>query len=301
LTIPRLRNVDAYHDATRAAVVGLSINLALGVIKLAGGIAAHSFALIADSVNSLGDVLTSAVVVFAFRIAQRPPNPRHPYGHMRAEAVAGSNMALLVVFSAVMIAWEAIEHLTDQHPVPPVWALWIAGGNVVIKELLFHYKTRIGRRTGSAALLANAWDHRSDALCSLAVLIGLALIRFGGPAWISADEIASLVVAAAIIWSGGRLFWSSSRELLDMQADDELVAEVRRTAESVPEVRAIETLLVRKAGLEFFVDIHIEVDEHLTVAAGHLIGHQVKDRLLSEFPAIRDVLVHLEPYPHPDG
>jgi len=154
LPLPRPRNLAAYREATRAALVGLSINLALGIVKLVGGILAHSFALIADSVNSLGDVLTSAVVVFAFRIAQRPPNPQHPYGHMRAEAVAGSNMALLVVFSAVMIAWEAIEHLWDQHALPPAWALWIAGGNVVIKELLFQYKRRIGKRTGSGALIA---------------------------------------------------------------------------------------------------------------------------------------------------
>ncbi len=290
--------LSVYQEATRAAALGLAVNLILGIVKLVGGIVGRSFALISDAVNSLGDVVTSLAVLFALRVAQQPPDDEHPYGHTRAEAIAGSNIALLVILSALLVGWEAVQRISVPHDLPPVWTLWIAAANVLIKEALYHYKRNVGRRTGSSALMANAWDHRSDAFCSLAVLIGLGIVRWGGPAWIGADEVAALVVVAAIVLSGVKLFRSSSSELMDSQADEQLLCEIRQTAESVPEVRAVEKLWVRKSGLEYFADIHIEVDAHLTVADGHRIGHLVKDRLMTRFRNLRDVLVHLEPYPH---
>ncbi len=289
---------ELYEEVTRAALLGLGVNLLLGVIKLAGGIIGNSFALIADAVNSIGDVVTTIVVLFALRVAQRPADAEHPYGHTRAEGIAASNVALLVILSACFVGWESVQRITVQHDIPPVWTLWIAGFNILIKESLYQYKVRIGKRTGSAALIANAWDHRSDALCALAVLIGLGTIRVGGTPFIWADEVASLIVVAVIVWSGIQLFRSSASELMDVQADSEFVGRVRAAALEVAGVEEVETLWVRKSGLEFFADIHIEVDQHLSVAEGHRIGHQVKDRLLKEFPNLRDVLVHLEPFPH---
>jgi cation diffusion facilitator family transporter len=147
-------------------------------------------------------------------------------------------------------------------------------------------------------MIANAWDHRSDALCSLAVLVGLLIVRWGGPAWVGADDVAALVVVAIIIWVGILLFRKSASELMDAQADDEFVRRIARAAESVSGVMAVETLRVRKSGLEHFADIHIEVLESLTVHEGHQIGHRVKDRLMEQFPTLSDVLVHIEPFPH---
>lgn len=287
-----------YSEVRRAALLGLGVNLLLGLVKLFGGLVGDSFALVSDAVNSLGDVFASVIVLFALQVAQRPADKEHPYGHTRAEAIAASNVALLVILSALWVGWEAIQRFNVQHQVPPAWTLWIAGANVVIKESLYQYKARVGKRTGSAAILANAWDHRSDALCALAVLVGLGIVRWGGPDFISADEIASLVVVAAIIWSGATLFRKSAYELMDVQAEADLVAAVRRSAASVPGVLGVEKLWMRKSGLEFLADIHLEVNPQLTVAEGHRIGHLVKDRLLEEFPNLRDVLVHLEPYPH---
>lgn len=291
-----------YREATRAAALGLVINLILGISKLTGGLIGDSFALIADAVNSLGDVLTSAAVLFAFRVAQRPPDEEHPYGHARAETIAGASVALVVGLSALSVAAEAIPRLRDVHDQPPpYWTLLIAGANVLIKEALFQYKIRVGRRTGSTALIANAWDHRSDALSALAVLIGLAAVSWGGPAWSPADEIAALFVCVAILWSAGRVYLDTAHELMDVQADPELVAMIRETAESVPGVRGTQTLWARKAGLEYLVDIHVRVDPQLTVAEGHRIGHRVKDRLLEAHATLRDVLVHLEPAPETNG
>ncbi|MBD3674995.1 MAG: cation transporter [Planctomycetaceae bacterium] len=289
---------DLYRKVTQAAYLGLAVNLSLGIVKLVGGIVGNSFALIADAVNSIGDVISTVVVLFALRIAQRPADDEHPYGHTRAEGIAASNVALLIIISALMVGWEAMQRITLSHQIPPVWTLWIAGINIVLKESLYQYKMRIGKRTGSAAIIANAWDHRSDAFCALAVLIGLGAIRVGGSGYIWADEVASLVVVAAIVWSGVKLFRSSASELMDAQADVDFVGRIKAVAMSVAGVEDVETLWVRKSGLEYFADIHIEVDQHLTVAEGHRIGHLVKDRLLDEFSNLRDVLVHLEPFPH---
>lgn len=287
-----------YREAVWATSLGLAINLALGVAKLVGGLVGDAFALVSDAVNSLGDVVTSAAVLLALRLAQKPPDDEHPYGHTRAEAIAGSNIALLVIVSALMVGWEAIQRLPRAHSVPPLWTLWIAGINVIIKEALYQYKMRLGRRLGSSALVAIAWDHRADAFSALAVLVGLGITRFGGPSLIFADELAALIVVAVILWSAGQLLWGSAQELMDAQADAALVTAVRSAAAEVEGVAHVDKLFVRKTGMEYLVDIHVQVPGHWTVDEGHRVGHVVKDALLTRFDNLRDVLVHLEPFPH---
>ena len=288
-----------YQSVVRAALLGLVVNLALGAVKMAAGIVSGSVALVSDAINSIGDAVSTVVVLAALYFAQRPPDAEHPYGHTRAEAIAASNIAVLIILSAVWIGWESLSRLGKQQEMPPGWTLWLAAANVLIKEGLYRYKSAVGKRTGSAAILANAWDHRSDAFCSLAVLIGLAVVRWGGPGAGWADEAAALVVAIMIVASGVQLFRSSASDLMDAQADEQFVAAITAAAAAVPGVLAVEKLWVRKSGLEYFADIHIEVDPQMTVAAGHDIGHHVKDQLMDRFQNVRDVLVHLEPHGHP--
>lgn len=290
-----------YRAARRASWLGLAVNLTLGIVKLVSGIVGQSFALVSDAVNSLGDSLSSVVVLIGLWFSERPADEEHPYGHTRAEAIAASSVATIVIGSAILVGWEAGHRFFAPHPIPPAWTLWIAAANVFVKELLYRYKMKVGRRTRSMSLIANAWDHRSDAACSLAVLIGLGIVRWAGPRYIWVDEVAALVVVVAILGSGLRLFLDSASELMDVQADDHLVSDVRHTAANVPGVRAVEKLWVRKTGLEYLVDIHIQVDADLTVRDGHRISHLVKDRLLAEFAEVRDALVHIEPFPHIPG
>lgn len=291
-----VESVEAmYRSAVRAAGTGLAINLILGVVKLVGGIVGNSFALLSDAVNSIGDSLGSVIVLYALRVAQKPPDAVHPYGHTRAEAVAGVSVAWLIAFSAVMVGWEAIAHLSERHAPPASFTLWIAAANVFIKEILYRINKSIGERLGSQSLVANAWDHRSDALCSLAVVLGIAAVRWGGPQYVWADEVAALVVVAAILWSASRLLRSSAAELMDQQVDDATVDAIRQAALAVPGVRAVEKLRVRRSGMECFADIHVEVDPKMTVERGHRIGHDVKERLIGKVTSLRDVLVHLEP------
>ncbi len=290
-----------YHDAIRATWLGLTVNLLLGCAKLTGGLVGQSYALISDAVNSLGDVFTSVAVLLAFHVAQKPADAEHPYGHTRAEAIAGSNVAVLVIISALFVGWGALQGFSRHaRQVPPVWTLSIAASNVVIKEALYQYKIRLGRRAGSSALIANAWDHRADALSALVVLIGLLLVRTGGPQFLAMDEIAALFVVAVIVTSATRLLWSSAQELMDAQAAGAFVSLIRNSAAAVPGVERIDKLWVRKSGLEYLVDIHIQVRADQTVDEGHRISHLVKDELLNRFNNLRGVMVHLEPYPHVD-
>jgi cation diffusion facilitator family transporter len=254
---------------------------------------------VSDSVHSLGDTLTSGALLGALILAQRPPNPDHPYGYTRAETVAGSSTALLLILSAVWIAWEALSPFSPESQSPETYTLLIAAASAVLKEGLYQYKIRVARRTGSSALLASAWDHRLDALSSLVVVAGVALAKWGGPAWHWADHVAALVVAVTIFWVGLSLFWSNLHELLDRQADPELVDKVRGEASAVPGVRGVEKLLVRKTGLEYLVDIHVEVDPDMTVRDSHAIAHAVKDQVMHRLSLIKDVLVHIEPWNGP--
>jgi cation diffusion facilitator family transporter len=288
-----------YREAVQATWLGLVVNLLLGCAKLVGGLVGQSYALISDAVNSLGDVFTSVAVLLAFRVAQKPADAEHPYGHTRAEAIAGSNVAVLVIVSALLVGWGAVRGIPNHpHEVPPFWTLLIAGSNVVIKEALYQYKIRLGRRAGSLAIIANAWDHRADAFSALAVLVGLLLVRLGGPQFVAIDQVAALVVVAVIITSAAILLWSSSQELMDAQADKPFVDQIRGAAATVEGVKRIDKLWVRKSGMEYLVDIHIQVCADQTVDKGHRISHLVKDELLNRFTNLRDVLVHLEPYPH---
>lgn len=290
----------AYARAEGAALLGLAANFLLAGAKLAAGLISQSFALLADAVNSLGDVVSSTVVLGALRFAQRPPDAEHPYGHTRIEAVAGALVSMLIIGSAAVVGWEALHRIGMDHPPPPHWTLWVAGGTALLKELLYQYKWRLGRRTGSQSLLANAWDHRSDALAALAVLVGLGVVRFGGPEYRAADEVAALVVVVIILRGGVLLLLGSVHELMDAQAEPAYLDRVRTSALGAPGVLGVEKLWVRKTGIEYLVDIHIEVDPDSSVREGHTVAHRVKDRLMEEFPEIREVLVHLEPAPAGD-
>jgi cation diffusion facilitator family transporter len=288
---------DFYRQTRRAALLSFATTLTLGVAKLVGGLWGHSLALLSDAVHSLGDALAAAAVFGALLWAQQPADPEHPYGHTRVESVAGCNVALLLILSALWVGWEALSTLGHAGPPPEAYTLAVAALSVVLNEGLYQYSSRVARRTGSRAVLAASWDQRLDALGSLAVFVGLALAWWGGPAWHSADHVAALVVALIILWAGGSLFWGSLQELMDRQAAPEVLRAVREEALAVPGVRGVEKLLVRKTGLEHLVDIHVEVDPDLSVREGHAVGHAVKDRLMRAIVTVKDVLVHIEPAP----
>ena len=290
-----LSRVDLYRQARRAAAWGIAVSLGLGMAKLLGGLFGHSLALVSDAVHSLVDAAISAALLGALLVAQRPADNEHPYGHARFEAVAGSGVALLLILLALGIGREALSTIGEDRTLPEAYTLAIALGGSIFQEFLYRYARRVARDTGSAALLATAWDYRLDALGSVAVVLGVALARWGGPGWYWADHAAAAVVALSVLWVGGTLLWGNIQDLMDRQADPDLLDAVRSEALSVEGVKGVETLRVRKVGLEYLVDIHVEVDPDHTVRDGHAIAHAVKDRVIGHFVPIRDVLVHVEP------
>ena len=287
---------DLYRKTRRAALGALIVTLGLGVAKLLGGWLGNSLALLSDSVHSFGDALSSASILAALWWAERPADREHPYGHTRIETIVASNVAVLLFLSGIWIVWEAISEWDVPGPVPHWSTLIIASVSVVLNEAYFRYSIKIARQTESKAIEVSAWDLRIDVFGSLVVLVGLAATTWGGPRWHSMDHAAALVVAGLIFWAGGTLFWSSLQELMDRQAEPAMLQKVRDTARKVVGVCGIEKLLVRKSGLEYFVDIHVEVDSEISVREGHRIGHEVKDHLMSNLAAVKDVLVHIEPY-----
>ena len=285
-----------YSDASRAAAWGLGVNLALMVAKLAGAALTGSAALVADAVNSIGDVTSAVAVRVALYVAQLDEDDDHPYGHTKAESIAGLGVALLVVFSAVVLSVETTRRLFDGLTAPGAWAGWIAAGCAVAKEVIYRYTRRAATRLGSSALRSAAWDHRSDAIGSAVVAGSLLIAPHTGAAAAYIDSIAALGVCLFLVVTGCRIFAATAREMMDQQADPDTVSLARRAAMHVDGVADVEKLRVRKSGLEYFVEIHVEVDGAMTVDQGHLIGHQVKDRLLLEMPRVRDVHVHIEPH-----
>lgn len=284
-----------YSDAGRAAGWGLGVNLFLVVAKLGGGIMTGSSALIADAVNSIGDVASALAVRGALHVAQMDEDEDHPYGHTKAESIAGLCVALLVTFSAGLLALETVKRFSSDLTVPSYVAGVIAGLCAIVKEAIYRFTCRVAKRLNSSALRATAWDHRSDALASGAVAISLLLAPYLGEFGRWVDPVAGVCVCVLLVVTGLKMFSSTAGELMDQQADESLVEQVRAIAASVEDVHDVEKLRVRKSGLEFFIEIHIEVNGHLTVNEGHRIGHAVKDQLLIELPRVRDVHVHIEP------
>jgi cation diffusion facilitator family transporter len=285
-----------YDDASRVAVWGLGVNLLLAALKLVGGFMTGSSALLADAVNSIGDVASSVAVRVSLHIAQKDEDEDHPYGHTKAESIAGLSVALIISFSAGVLAIETLGRLSERAMPVTVLAGVVAAICAIIKETAYRYTKRVAKRLHSTSLGAAALDHRSDAISSALVAVALLCSQALGRWAVYVDPIVAALVCVYLIYAGIKLFIGIAGELMDQQADEQTIAVVRRVAESVEDVVDIEKLRLRKSGLEFFAEIHVQVEGHLTVNEGHRIGHEVKDRLLKEVPRLRDVHIHIEPH-----
>jgi cation diffusion facilitator family transporter len=183
----------------------------------------------------------------------------------------------------------------EPHHMPAAFTLWVLVAVIAVKETLFRVVDRIGHRSGSMAMRTDAWHHRTDAITSIAALVGISIALIGGPRWQSADAWAALFACFLIAWNGWRLFYPALHEVLDTAPQGEITEMIRSAALAVPGVLEIEKCRVRKMGLEFYVDLHVGVDEHMSVRAGHELAHRVKDTIRQSDPRIADVLVHIEP------
>lgn len=283
-----------YDRPLRFAIAGLIVNALLAGIKLAAGILGNCYALIADAVESFADIGSSLITWAGLSLAARPADENHPYGHGKAEAVAALIVTILLFVAGGGIAIQAVREIAVPHRLPAAFTLWVLLGVVGVKEIMFQLARQVGRTSGSAALLADAWHHRSDAITSVAAAIGISIALWGGTGYESADDWAALFAAGVILINAGQLIRGPLHELLDADAG-EIRERVRAAAERVPGVLAVEKVLARKSGLRIWIDMHLEVGAELSVREAHRIAHLVKDQIRAELPEIADVLVHVEP------
>jgi cation diffusion facilitator family transporter len=280
----------------RAALAGLFVNIVLVIVKLVAGIAGHSSALVADAIESFTDIFSSLIVWGGLRITTRPADEEYPYGYGKAEALAAVIVSLMLLGAALGVAVAAIgEILTPQH-MPAPFTLAVIAAVVPVKEILFRRVLRVGSETGSSAVKADAWHHRSDALTSAAALVGIGVALWGGPGWESADDWAALLAAFVIAWNGFYLMRPAIHDLMDRMPDRPITAQIASTALSVDGVRAIEKLRVRKVGVDYFVDLHVQADRWLPLLEAHVLSGKVKGAIRAAVPEVGGVLIHMEPY-----
>lgn len=280
----------------RLVLRGVALNLCLAVVKFAGGVYGNTYALIADGAESTADVFSSLLVWAGFRVAARPPDENHPYGHGKAESLAALAVAGFIFSMAGWIAWHAVLEIITPHEGPKGWTLPLLAGVVVVKLVLARRMRDAGRKAGSTGLGVEALHHWSDAVTSAAAFVGIAIALVGGVGWETADDWAALVGCLVILANGASIAGRALGEVMDTAVPLDFEKEVRALALGVPGVKALHRVRMRKSGLTYLVDIQVRVDGDLTVRAGHDIAHAVKDALLASAPhRISDVTVHVEP------
>lgn len=288
--------VDGRMTGVRLAQTGLAVNGVLALIKLVAGVVGHSYALVADAVESFADLFSGVVVWSGVRIAAREADADHPFGHGKAEALAALVVGLLLVGAAVGIALKAVAEIRTPHHAPAPFTLGVLVGVVIVKEWLFRYVFRGGRALGSSAITADAWHHRSDAITSLFAFVGISVALLGGPGWEAADDVAALLASGLIAATGVRILRPAVDELMDRAPDPSFLDTASAAALAVPGVRAIEKLRGRKLGRYYLLDLHVQADPALSLHEAHILSGMVKSSIRDRLPMVRNVLVHMEPH-----
>ncbi len=278
----------------RVTLVGAGVNALLALAQLVGGFFTHSQALIADGVHTLSDLASDFIVLVAAHEAHRDADEEHPYGHGRIETLATGVLGLGLVVVGIGIGWDAADRLLHPERLlnPTPMALFFAALAVLSKEGLYHYTRRVAKKIRSAMLEANAWHHRSDAISSLLVIVGIVASLLGVE---GADAWAAIGVALFIVHIGGRLLWQSGQELIDASLDDEVLQRTQEVIQSVDGVVSMHLLRTRKSGGNAFADVHIQVPSRISVSEGHQIAEAVRKAIVDKIDEITDVTIHTDP------
>jgi cation diffusion facilitator family transporter len=287
--------MDRHETGLQASTTSIAVNIIFAVVKVATGLVGGSYALVADGIESTADVVSSVIVWGGLRYSSRPPDTTHPYGHGKAESLAGVAVPIFLLVAAVVIALQSLRTIVEPRGVPAWYTLVVLGLVILGKEWMFRRLDRAGRAIESTSLKGDAWHHRSDAITSSAAFIGISIALVGGPRFAAADGWGALVAAVVIFANGIRLLRPAVDEVMDAAADEETIRRIRERAEGVAGVIEVEKCRARKSGLGVLTDIHVVVDGKISVQEGHRIGHDVKDRLIQSDLGVYDVVVHVEP------
>lgn len=278
----------------RVTLVGAFVNLVLAAVKIVVGILSSAQALVADGIHSLSDLLTDAMVFYAAGKAHEAPDTEHPYGHGRIETIATLVLGIFLLLVALGIVWDAVDRLRvpEDNITPGIAALWGAAFSIVANEVLYWYTLFAGRKINSSMLVANAWHHRSDAVSSIVVLVGLALAQAGMP-WL--DPVTAIIVALMI----GKIAWplmsDSIKELVDTGLEEKRLHDVETAIKSVAGVEALHMLRTRFMANQVFADVHVQVRPRISVSEGHMVSEAVRSAIVEKFDEVADVTVHIDP------
>lgn len=285
----------------RAVRNGVIINASLAAIKLAAGIIGNSYALIADATESGADIFASLIVWGGLTIGAQPADDDHPFGHGKAEALSAAAVSILLIGASIGIGYEAFREIRTPHEWPAAWTLGILVVVMITKWLLARRVEAASVEINSTAVAADAAHHLSDAITSAAAFIGISVAviarRLGaGQAWAAADDWAALLASFVIAFNGLSMIRAALHDLMDRMPGDDVVLPLRRVAESVAEVRAIEKLHVRRVGTGYHIIVHVHADPAMALEHAHALGGQVKHMLCSSNPHVQSVVVHMEPF-----
>ena len=282
------------NPGIKVTLIGTASNLILSIIKFAGGIIGHSAAMIADATHSVSDLLTDMIVLIMLKVGQKPKDEDHPYGHGKAETLGTTVVGFIIISVGIGLAYEAWEMIQSGIArIPEPLAAGTALISIFIKEWLFRYTRSVGEKSNNSLLLANAWHHRSDAISSIAALVGIIGAMLGFPAL---DPIAATMVAFMIMKVGYELTLGGFRDLMDTALDEKDTQSIQVAIDDVSGVLKSHDLRTRKIGGEILMDVHIQVDSDLTVTEGHEVAERVRRKLIKNYPNTQDVLVHVDGY-----
>jgi cation diffusion facilitator family transporter len=282
-------------DGRKVAALSFAGSALLAIANISAGLWMHSTSVLAAGVEFAGDVLTSAIVFAGMMVASRPPDANHPYGHGRFEILAGLMVGFILVLAGCGIAYKSLEKVSAIHAPPSSAAVYPLLAAIVIKSFFATVKFRSGRRMHSNALIADAWNDAVDIISALVALSALGLTLYDPGQFLAADHYGGFAVGVIVVLTGVRVVRETSMELTDTMPSPTVLGKIRQFAVEVPGVEGVEKCFARKTGFQYHVDIHIEVDPNLTVAASHDIATEVKHHLKRRVPTVADVLVHVEP------
>lgn len=286
--------------AKRVTAIGMAVSASLSTTKLLVGWFAHSTAVLADGLENMGDLFGSALILSALHIASRPPDKEHPYGHGRSETIAGLGVGFLLGVSGIVICYESFRRLHSQTELPHLYAIWPLAASIVIKSGLSLGKFIYGRRLRSAALLADAWHDGIEIISGGVALSALALTLYDPMHFAPSDHWGGFAVGLIVLFTAFHVVRDTSDELMDAMPDDRRLERIRQVALSIPGVLGVEKVYARKTGLQYHIELHLEVDPQMTVQDSHDLATRTRFFIREQLDWVADVVVHVEPF-HPSG
>lgn len=290
------------RQAMKVTINGLIVNFFLVVAKILAGIFGQSSAMLADGLHSLSDSLSDLFLLFGFRYVDRPPDKSHNYGHGKIETLLTATISLIIIITGFLIlsnsSFLIFDHLLGGKKLTqPNWiALVAALISIISKEILYYINKKIGVKTNNAALIANAWHHRTDSLSSIATFFGIGAAVVLGDNWIVLDPLAAIFVSLFILTIGVKMITKSIKEMLETSIDEDKERSIINTINSVEGVIGFHNLRTRKIGNYFAVDVHIEVNRSLNIVQAHDIATQVEKRIQTKYGSENMISVHVEPF-----